>query len=128
MNKKQNVVLAILLLLFLIFFTYVFFLTNEEEIPLNTDRTKITMDNFTLTTEYKGESKWEYTIVGQLPNPCYTVSTNAIVAESYPEQVSITVNVQPPDADVICAQVIQEYEYTGEFQASEKATVKLLVE
>lgn len=128
MNKKQNVVLAILLLLFLIFFTYVFFLTNEEEIPLNTDRTKITMDNFTLTTEYKGESKWEYTIVGQLPNPCYTVSTNAIVAESYPEQVSITVNVQPPDADVICAQVIQKYEYTGEFQASEKATVKLLVE
>jgi len=129
MDKKLNIILGILLLLFTTIFVFLFFFkNNRQDIPSNTDRKEITVDNFTLTTTYKGDSKWEYTVVGQLPNPCYTVTTNAMVAESYPEQVSITVSVQPPDADTVCAQVIQEYEYSGEFQASEKATVKLLVE
>lgn len=129
MDKKLNIILGILLLLFTTIFVFLFFFkNNRQDIPSNTDRKEITVDNFTLTTTYKGDSKWEYTVVGQLPNPCYTVTTNAMVAESYPEQISITVSVQPPDADTVCAQVIQEYEYSGEFQASEEATVKLLVE
>lgn len=133
MNSKKNIFLAILLILSIILFAYAFFIRyngDEQYIPSNTDstQTEITEDNFTLTASYIEDNTWEYNIVGQLPNPCYTVTTDAIVAESYPEQVSIVVNVEAPDADVMCAQVIEPYEYTGEFQASEEATVKLLVE
>ena len=131
MHRQQKMFLAILILLSVSFFGYAMLTgcgEDEEKDQVDSSVTKITEDNFTLTTEYKEESRWEYTVVGQLPNPCYTATTDAIVAESYPEQVSITVSVQVPDADTMCAQVIQEYEYSGEFQASEEATVKLLVE
>ncbi len=87
----------------------------------------ITVDDFTLTYEYKGESKWEYTVVGQLPNPCFKVTTESLVAESYPEQVSILVKVKEPNPDEMCIQVIQEYKYSGEFNASELAKVTLKV-
>ncbi len=131
MNRQQKMFLAILLLLSIGFFAYAMLTGYGEEKGnelVDSSVTKITVDNFTLSATYKNDSKWEYTVVGQLPNPCYNVTTNATVAESYPEQVSITVSVQVPDADTVCAQVMQEYEYTGEFQASEEATVNLLVE
>lgn len=130
MNKQQYTFLLILLALSIgLFAYYLFFHSNyqknkvENNIPLN----RITKENFVLEYTYKGSNKWEYSITGQLPNPCYKAATDVLVAESYPEQASVIVTVTPPDDDVMCAQVISEYSDSGEFSASEKANVSLQV-
>ena len=84
-------------------------------------------NNFKLESKYISENSWEYTVTGELPNPCYNASVDAIVAESYPEQVTVTVTIEEPDPEVMCAQVIQEFSYEGTFSASEKADIKLVV-
>jgi len=130
MNKQQYLFFIILILLSIGLF--VFFLSNENRkedrdpslIPYKT----ITDENFTLKYTYLGDSEWEYTVTGQLPNPCYQASTETLIMESYPEKVAIIVNVSEPEDDVMCTQVIYEYEYSGEFSASEKAAVALQVE
>lgn len=130
MNKQQYTFLLVLLALSIGLFAYhIFFQANAEEKKENSNicLNRITKENFVLEYTYQGDSRWEYTISGQLPNPCYQASTEALVAESYPEQVSVIVNVVAPDDDVMCAQVISEYEDSGEFNASEEATVALQV-
>ena len=84
-------------------------------------------NNFKLESKYISTNSWEYTVTGELPNPCYNASVDAIVAESYPEQVTVTVTIEEPDPEVMCAQVIQEFSYEGTFSASEKADIKLVV-
>ncbi len=64
-----------------------------------------------------------HTITGEitLPTPCYQFSYDAIVAESFPEQVTLNFKVEPPDADVMCIQVVATKEFTIEVSASEQA-------
>lgn len=88
----------------------------------------IVEDGFTLKTEYTSENMWAYTITGQLPNPCYNAQVDVLVAESYPEQVTVSVKLTEPEPDIICTQVIQDYVYEGTFSASEKAEIDLIVE
>ena len=67
-------------------------------------------------------------IVDALPNPCYKISTEAIVLESYPEQVIVKSTVQPPNTETVCVQSIQEIFQEGEFEASEQAQVRFEIE
>lgn len=128
MDKKGLILIGIGLLLGIALLVYSYMTKQEDTIEIPTDnRSEITKDNFTLSYDYKGESKWTYKVVGTLPNPCYKVSTEGIVAESYPEQVTISVNVEEPNPEEMCIQVIQEYEYEGEFSASGEAKVTLQV-
>lgn len=128
----KKILLAIILLLSILFLVYA--LSYKEE-PKQEDKditqddcsNTITEGNFTLVYTCEDDNLWKYTVSGQLPNPCYEVSTEVLVAESYPEQVTVVVAVTEPDADTMCAQVIQEYEYSGEFNASRGATVTLQV-
>ena len=76
-----------------------------------------------LSYDYIGENLWRYQVTGILPNPCYEISTSAVIMESFPEQVVITSTIQEPDPDMICIQVIQEVYEEGEFQASEDAEI-----
>ncbi len=85
----------------------------------------ISEENFNLEYVYKGDSQWEYTVTGTLPNPCYAVDTEVLVLESYPEQVRIQITVQEEPIEGVCSTVIQEYSYTDTFNASEKAGVSL---
>lgn len=80
---------------------------------------------FKLQLEYTGNNVWNYTLSASLPNPCTDVVVDTLVAESYPEQV--TVNVKTTEKDRVCVQVIREYETEGTIRASEKATFKLNV-
>lgn len=86
-----------------------------------------TVESFTVRADYKQNSTWEYTVTGELPTPCHNAVADALVAESYPEQVTIQVAIVEPETDTMCAQVIQTFEYTGEFSASEKAAISLRV-
>lgn len=56
-----------------------------------------------------------------LPTPCHTLEHTYLVAESFPEQISIEFSVNAPDPDVMCIQVVQDAEFTVEVQASEQA-------
>jgi len=121
--KNIYIILIIFLAISFGIFTYLYMSKGEKDIQSK----DITKDNFVLTYSYIGDNKWTYTLTGTLPNPCYTVSVDALVAESYPEQVSIIATVTPPEDDIACIQVVQEYEHTGDFSASEKAIVTLQV-
>ncbi|MHC1716833.1 MAG: hypothetical protein AB9915_03055 [Candidatus Dojkabacteria bacterium] len=132
MEKKSIIGVAVLLLLLVLIgaIAYQIYIgtkdTNDDSDGTNSPQS-ITKDNFTFEYTYKGNNLWEYTVKGELPNPCYKISTDAIVAESYPEQVSVTSTITAPQKDVICAQVIQNVNEVGEFNASEKATVSFKI-
>lgn len=61
-----------------------------------------------------------HTLTGKftLPTPCHDLKTEATVAESYPERVTINFIVRPPEPDAICIQVLSEREFTVQFKAS----------
>ncbi len=126
MKKNFFIVLIGLVMLLVTSAWYLFVYANDDS---NTDdgqnNSNTTNENFSLTKNYKGENKWEYTVVGTLPTPCHTATVDIVVRESYPEQVSVMVEVVEPNADEICAQVIEDYTYTGEFTASEEASIEL---
>ena len=83
----------------------------------------INSDGFKIETNYLGDNKWEYKITGQLPNPCYSTDVTSLVAESYPEQVTITLVMTEPSSDAFCIEVIKDFEYEGSFSASKDATI-----
>lgn len=68
-----------------------------------------------------------HTIAGvlTLPTPCHEIQTDVTVAESFPEQVSITVTTQATDG--ICIQVIDEREFSVEVEVDQNATFSLTI-
>ncbi len=127
MSKKRLIFLIIALAIILAVFLYVYFfkqkLDTNKQIPQN----PITTENFTLEKEYVSENTWKYKITGQFPNPCYNATVETIIAESYPEQVTITINVTKPTQDMSCIQIISPFEYEGIFSASQEALITLKV-
>lgn len=83
----------------------------------------INSDGFKIKANYLGDNKWEYKITGQLPNPCYSTDVTQLVAESYPEQVTINLVMTQPSSGAFCTQVIKDFEYEGSFSASKDATI-----
>lgn len=57
-----------------------------------------------------------------VPTPCHILATDALVAESMPEQVTVRF-IASSSADA-CAQVLTPARFKVEFQASEKAIIK----
>jgi hypothetical protein len=65
-----------------------------------------------------------HTIVGELamPTPCDLLTTDAMIAESYPEQVTFVFSVI--NTTEVCAQVITNQRFKVSAQASKDATLK----
>lgn len=126
MNKQQIIFLVIFAVLSIGSFIYHFYWASQTYNDVEETK-KIREEDFTLEYSYKENNIWKYTVVGNLPNPCYKVSTDALVAESYPEQVYIKVIIDKPEENTICTQVIEEYKYSSEFNASERAIVDFQV-
>ncbi len=130
---NRNNILFLILFLLIGIVIYILFiktdLINRNDINNSnqSDFKTSVQSEFRLESRYVGNSRWEYTVTGQLPNPCYNAEVDSIVAESYPEQVTVTVTIQEPKADMICTQVIQDFKYNGTFSASEKAEITLSV-
>ncbi len=131
MSKKDVLGFGVILVILIIVigFVYLIFIQKKpikkEETPSNKNGViqEIKKENFTFTKEYKGNNLWEYKIVGELPNPCYTISTSAVIRESYPEQVSVISEISKPNEDEICVQVISPVNEVGQFEASENAVI-----
>lgn len=101
---------------------------DEEFEDLKGKRINAEYGTFTAEAVYTSENNWEYQVKGPLPNPCYGVSVEAIVAESFPEQVTLQVEIINPEDDAICAQVIEDVTLEGIYSASQNASLQLRVE
>lgn len=69
----------------------------------------------------KGKLKYSGTVV--TPETCWDVETEAIIRESFPEQ--ITINLTTKKVGQICGQALTEIPFSGEIQASEAASISV---
>jgi|SRR3989344_2912928 len=74
---------------------------------------------------YYNNSKYQYYGTITVPNPCYLVKVDALIAESYPEQVSMNIITQ--DSGEICVQVVGEQIIAGDLAVSREAIIKVKV-
>jgi hypothetical protein len=125
--KKRDLLIGLIFVLVLLFVVTLLLVKNREKEDSVDDINNTPPIDYgmVLEKEYKPGNTWEYRVTGQFPSPCYSAVTEEIVRESFPEQVTIIVNISKPSDDMICTQVITNYEYEGTFSASEKAIVKL---
>lgn len=132
-TKEASILLAIIILTI----GFVFGMSYQKNIDAHSDTTAVKdegrietleVDGFTITAHYEGENQWEYQVTGVLPNKCVRHDVTEVVAESYPEQVTVTLAVFEPEDDSLCAQVLKPVDEVGEFQASEEASINFEVE
>jgi len=139
MNKKGVIgagfFLAILIIIAGLFLKVMVIDKDSQNNPEKENKVgefEIEKKGFTFVAKYQFDNKevnlWDYKITGTLPSPCHEASTQEIVLESYPEQVSVILTITSPSPDIACIQVIKEYEKVGTFQASEKARISFLIE
>lgn len=84
-------------------------------------------DKVRLGRVYVGDNLWTYSVKATFPNPCYEGKVSAVVAESFPEQVTVYFDRISPAEDEVCPQVLQEFVFEGELNASEEATFKTVM-
>jgi hypothetical protein len=90
---------------------------NQDSKTINTDQVK-------LSTRYEG-GVLKYSLTVELPSPCYILTHETRILESYPEQVHIELKVEDPPSGEVCAQVITQKNFSGEARVSEKAKVSV---
>lgn len=86
------------------------------------NKTVVGSEKVTLKTSFKN-GKLEYSGSVQLPSPCHKLDIQTTVAESYPEQVYISLEIIDPDPGVLCATVIEEKEFSGKLSVSANASI-----
>ncbi|MCA9381322.1 hypothetical protein KC678_03585 [Candidatus Dojkabacteria bacterium] len=104
---------------------------NETCTLLNTggvtNENSITESDITLYYKYNQENEvYEYTLSGEKPTPCHTVS----VTDSYDSaqnKVTVSVDIKAGSSDVICNQVFVPFEETGAVSGNELTTFELVV-
>ena len=64
-----------------------------------------------------------YSGVIDKPSPCYSLETEALVRESFPEQVTLRFTLRPPLPDIFCAKVIFRVLLKIIFDASDGASI-----
>ncbi len=81
-------------------------------------------EGFTLATEFSGGTM-NYTVTGTMPTPCHTFVVEEIIAESFPEQVTLNIEVSEPGPAESCIQVIDTQTVSGKLNVDQNATVRL---
>lgn len=119
------VVMFALIVVGMFLFTYLHTQTPSEVIPAP-EPTATTSNTYGIT-RIEGKHFFidgVHTIVGELalPTPCDLLATEAMIAESYPEQVTFAFSVV--NTTEVCAQVITNQRFKIEAQASKDAYLK----
>jgi hypothetical protein len=70
------------------------------------------------------EGTHSYSGTVTLPTPCTVLETGALIMESFPEQIVLTLTTAAPEGDVDCIQVIDERKFSIDVQASPEAELK----
>ena len=87
-------------------------------------KTIVNSEKISLKTSFKN-GKLEYSGSVQLPSPCHKLDIQTSVAESYPEQVQISLEILDPDPEMLCATVVEEKEFSGELDVSANASISV---
>ena len=87
-------------------------------------KTVVNSKKVSLKTSFKN-GKLEYSGSVQLPSPCHKLDIQTTIAESYPEQVYISLKIIDPDPNMLCASVIEEKEFSGQLQVSANASISV---
>jgi len=116
---RYSLIINILLVLLLILVgVFIFNIPREEKIP----KQDFYLESINFDVTYE-EGSYEYSGIVSLPNPCYSLSTEAIVRESYPEQVTLLFTTTYNSDGKMCAQVINDVPFRIIFDASEEASI-----
>ena len=127
MNKKTIVIVVILAVLVIGLTLYWQFfgsnsVKNQGAQVINSQQNQEDTVIVTGVHQFKGG---RHIIAGEvdLPTPCHVLNHTVIVAESFPEQVTIAFETETDGSD-LCAQMITSSRYKVEFSASENAVMK----
>jgi hypothetical protein len=117
--------LFILIIAGMFMFTYLVRQSTPEVLPISSDEQSTTTNPYGIT-RIEGKHFFidgVHTIVGELamPTPCDLLTTDARVAESYPEQVTFSFAVL--NTTEACAQVVTNQRYKIEAIASKEANL-----
>ena len=125
MNTK--VIASIVIIIILVALGIFFFLPKEDSMP-NENGAENGLPVYTDIIDAKHQFvDGKHIVAGEinLPTPCHILEAEAIVRESFPEQVLIDIKVST-QAEA-CAQVITPARFKVEFEASEDAVITAAV-
>lgn len=97
---------------------------NEVEVPVKVEEQEVQEGKEIVIQHAYKDGKHTYSGTIQTPNPCYTLEGSALVAESFPEQITLEITLHAPESNVMCTQVVAEKDFSIEATASEGATFK----
>jgi len=125
MNIKKQIIIIIILLLLL---AVAYFFSDGSNGKI--DNTNLIKGNVFNVDVVEAEHNFksglhDYTGAIMFPTPCYRMSVDAVVKESFPEDVTIRFTIEEDKTIEICAQVITEKKFRIIFQASEEAKVSV---
>ena len=128
MNKYLKIIIIIITII-LLGLSIFFYLNTSNSISTDTNET-ITEEDFQLTTKYKQNNEWEYTVKGELPDKCYTYTIEPMILESYPEQVQIRLEIRKLNEKECTPASTCPYtiDVRGVFNASEEAKTSLVID
>jgi hypothetical protein len=125
---RQSIIAVIVIfaLIVLGMFTFTYLKQQALETPSQTTEPETSTDNpYNITTIDATHFfiDGQHTVVGQLvmPTPCDLLEVDALVRESFPEQVLLSFNVI--NTAETCAQVLTEQRFSVGFPASEGAVI-----
>ncbi|TSD02711.1 MAG: hypothetical protein Athens071416_524 [Parcubacteria group bacterium Athens0714_16] len=119
-NRKWILIfgLVVVLIIFIAVFSGVFKSNSKNDLQKDFSFIKL------ITAEHNFKSGLhDYTGAIMFPTPCYTMSVDAIVRESFPENVTIRFTIDEAKKIEACAQTVTEKNFRIIFQASKEAVV-----
>lgn len=125
-SKRRAIILGVALFLLVIAAMFLFVYFNSKEAKQSTPPEEEYVDErYSSITRVDGKHYYidgVHTVVGEvaMPTPCDLLQSDAVVAESYPEQITLDFTVRN-NAD-FCAQVITPQRFKVSAPASEQAT------
>lgn len=110
-----------LLFIFGLVFALLFIAMYPRYAVQKDSRSEVITTKISVTHQFKSGL---HTYVGVInaPTPCHSVSGEAVVKESYPEQVDI--RIETKESEEICAQVVTTKKFKVSFSASESPVVR----
>jgi len=119
---KQTLINILVVVLVILIGVFLLNVQVDRDATLDLDDDAFIVDSITAFYSYdSGIHEYKGTV--ELPNSCYALSTEAIVRESYPEQVTLLFTTDDGGDDAICAQVIKSVPFRILFTASPEAVV-----
>ena len=128
-NKQLSATILIIVLLVLVVGGVIYFRnigSVDNEFPQAEQPVTDETQRLVVTHAFDG-TEHEFTGSVVLPTPCHTLEAESVVAESFPEQVTINLTTIAPEEGVVCTQVLERATFDIFVTASEGARLMRVV-